>query len=213
MKLHNKIKHLVFFLITVFIVAGCASQQQQEAPPAAAAKVDSGPSASSIAIADAKAAIDKAKSLGYLWRDTEKMLKKAEKLAAEGKEDAAVKEANAARTQAELAIKQYYLEQGTDRSLASSESTSMSYDVIKGDSLWGIAGKPQTYGNPYQWPLIYKTNSDKIKDADLIYPGQQFDINTSPSDVDVNAAVNHAKTRGAWQIGVTEDSDKAYLAK
>jgi nucleoid-associated protein YgaU len=210
MKLHNKMKYLAVVLLPVFFFAGCASQQQQEAPPA---KVDKGPSASSIAIADAKASINKAKSLGYLWRDTEKMLKKAEKLASEGKEDAAVKAANAARTQAELAVKQYYVEQGMDRSLPSNESSSMSYGVIKGDSLWRIAGKQETYANPYQWPLIYKSNSDKIKDADLIYPGQQFDINTSPAGLDVDAAINHAKTRGAWSIGVSEDSDKAYLAK
>ena len=213
MKLHNKIKHLLVLILPIFIFAGCASQQQQEAPPAPAPKVDSGPSASSVAIADAKAAINKAKSVGYLWRDTEKMLKKAEKLASQGKEDEAVKEANAARNQAELAIKQYYLEQGMDRSLASNESTSMTYGVVRGDSLWGIAGKQETYANPYQWPLIYKTNSDKIKDADLIYPGQQFDINTNPGGLEVDAAVNHAKTRGAWQVGTTENSDKNYLAK
>ncbi|NOY65782.1 MAG: LysM peptidoglycan-binding domain-containing protein [Gammaproteobacteria bacterium] len=89
----------------------------------------------------------------------------------------------------------------------------MAYSVIKGDSLWGIAGKDGVYGNPYQWPLIYKANSDKIQDADLIFPGQEFDINTSASDEEASAAVNHAKTRGAWSIGVAEESDKAYLAK
>jgi hypothetical protein len=29
----------------------------------------------------------------------------------------------------------------------------------------------------------------------------------------VDAAVRHAKTRGAWSLGVTEESDKAYLAQ
>lgn len=86
-----------------------------------------------------------------------------------------------------------------------------SYEVNKGDSLWGISDK--SYGNAYKWPLIYKANSDKIKDADLIYPGQVFDIDSNPSDSDSAAAVNHAKTRGAWSIGVTEESDKAYLAQ
>ena len=90
-------------------------------------------------------------------------------------------------------------------------STTTSYEVNKGDHLWGISG--QSYGNPYKWPLIYKANSDKIKDADLIYPGQVFDIDSDPSDADSAAAINHAKTRGSWSIGVTEDSDKAYLAQ
>lgn len=86
-----------------------------------------------------------------------------------------------------------------------------SYEVNQGDHLWGISGK--SYGNPYNWPLIYKANSDKIKDADLIYPGQVLDINSDPSEAESAAAVNHAKTRGSWSIGVTEESDKAYLAQ
>ena len=93
----------------------------------------------------------------------------------------------------------------------SAAAASTSYEVNKGDHLWGISGS--SYGNPYKWPLIYKANSDKIKDADLIYPGQVLDIDSDPSDADSAAAVNHAKTRGSWSIGVTEESDKAYLAK
>ena len=88
---------------------------------------------------------------------------------------------------------------------------STSYEVNKGDHLWGISGK--SYGNPYKWPLIYKANSDKIKDADLIYPGQVLDVESDPSDADSAAAINHAKTRGSWSIGETEASDKAYLAE
>ena len=90
-------------------------------------------------------------------------------------------------------------------------STSTSYEVNQGDHLWGISDS--SYGNPYKWPLIYKANSDKIKDADLIYPGQVLDIDSDASDADSAAAINHAKTRGSWSIGVTEDSDTAYLAQ
>ena len=92
-----------------------------------------------------------------------------------------------------------------------SAASTSSYEVNKGDHLWGISGS--SYGNPYKWPLIYKANSDKIKDADLIYPGQVLDIDSNPSDADSAAAVNHAKSRGSWSIGVTEESDKAYLAQ
>jgi nucleoid-associated protein YgaU len=86
------------------------------------------------------------------------------------------------------------------------------YEVQRGDHLWGIASQPRIYGNPYAWPLIYKANSAKIKDADVIHPGQNFDIHRSASSEDVDAAVRHAKTRGAWKLGVIEDSDKSYLA-
>ena len=91
--------------------------------------------------------------------------------------------------------------------------SSTDYTVQKGDNLWNIAGRADIYGNSYQWPLIYRTNQAKIRDADLIFPGQQFSIDRNPSSSDVSMAVHHAKTRGAWVLGQVEDSDKAYLAK
>ncbi len=87
------------------------------------------------------------------------------------------------------------------------------YEVKRGDHLWGIAAQPRIYGNPYAWPMIYKVNSAKIKDADLIYPGQNFDINRAGSTSEIDAAIRHAKTRGEWKLGVTEASDKAYLSR
>lgn len=86
------------------------------------------------------------------------------------------------------------------------------YTVVKGDCLWCISGKKEIYGNPYQWPIIYKSNSGQIKDADLIYPGQSLTIDRAASAASIEAAIKHAKTRGAWQIGVVEESDKKYLA-
>jgi hypothetical protein len=86
------------------------------------------------------------------------------------------------------------------------------YIVSDGDNLWNIAGQASVYGNPYQWPLIFKNNSAKINDADLIYAGQTFDI-PKASDAEIAAAVEHAKTRGAWVIGESEASDINYLAQ
>lgn len=100
-----------------------------------------------------------------------------------------------------------------DASKAVAKQGNGTYSVVRGDHLWGISGKSIIYGNPYQWPLIYKANRDKIKDADLIEPGQVFSINRSASATDVDAAVRHAKTRGAWKLGVVEESDKQYLAR
>ena len=48
------------------------------------------------------------------------------------------------------------------------------YQVIKGDSLWRIAGR--IYGDPTRWPQIYAANRDRIRDPDLIFPNQQFII-------------------------------------
>ena len=54
-------------------------------------------------------------------------------------------------------------------------------------------------------------NRNQIKDADLIYPGQTFAIDRGASNAEINAAVRHAKTRGAWSVGTVEDSDLSYL--
>ncbi len=86
-----------------------------------------------------------------------------------------------------------------------------SYSVVKGDTLWGIAGKSDIYGNPYEWPLIYKANAAKIHDPDLIYPGQDFSINRQANQAQIDAAVKHAKTRGAWKLGQPTSSDLDYL--
>ena len=50
------------------------------------------------------------------------------------------------------------------------------YAVQRGDTLWGISGREQIYHNPFMWPLIYKANSQQIRDPDLIFPRQIFVI-------------------------------------
>ncbi len=50
----------------------------------------------------------------------------------------------------------------------------ITYEVVKGDHLWGIASKPEVYEDPYMWPRIYRANRDKINDPDLIYPKQML---------------------------------------
>lgn len=52
--------------------------------------------------------------------------------------------------------------------------TSKTYTVVKGDCLWNIAKK--FYGNGSQYTKIASANSDKIKNPNLIYPGQVLTI-------------------------------------
>jgi hypothetical protein len=39
------------------------------------------------------------------------------------------------------------------------------------DCLWNIAGKNEIYGDPFQWPKIWQSNTDVIKNPDIIQPG------------------------------------------
>ncbi len=50
------------------------------------------------------------------------------------------------------------------------------YLVKPGDNLWKIAAKRSVYGDPYKWITIYNANMNKIKEPDLIFPGQLFEI-------------------------------------
>jgi nucleoid-associated protein YgaU len=51
-------------------------------------------------------------------------------------------------------------------------------NIRKRDCLWRIAHK--VYRNARLWPLIYMANRNKIKDPDLIFPGQRFIIPDVP---------------------------------
>jgi nucleoid-associated protein YgaU len=53
-------------------------------------------------------------------------------------------------------------------------TTQRDYTIQSGDSLSKIA--KQFYGNANDWQRIYQANKDKIKDPDMIYPGQKIII-------------------------------------
>lgn len=57
---------------------------------------------------------------------------------------------------------------------APSSTGGKTYTVKSGDSLSKIA--KAEYGDASKWKQIYEANKDKIKNPDLIYPGQEFTI-------------------------------------
>jgi LysM repeat protein len=67
-----------------------------------------------------------------------------------------------------------------------------SYTVVKGNCLWWISEFKQIYNDPFMWPLIFKANRSKIKNANLIYPGQTFEVPRTFALDDVKAARNKA---------------------
>ena len=212
MKTNKFLKNISVVAAVVAIgafTAGCASTQQEQPRKKEShhAAHHKGPSACEKELARAEAARKKAASVGGEWRDIKKIMKKAKKALKGGSESKCLKLASKARRQGELGYAQA-LSQRSQKTAATSV-----YTVSRGDSLWSISGDASVYADPYQWPLIYKANRDQIKDADLIYPGQTLDIDRSASSADIDAAVAHARSRGAWAVGVVEDTDKAYLAR
>ena len=163
-------------------------------------------------IAQEQAAYEDEKFLNSLSDEDREALANAENAINQIKQDEmkTAMEAQAKAAQADMTAPA-----ASSQTLSTTRSTTGSgedtYTVVGGDSLWGIAGKDSVYSNSYQWPLIYKANRSKIKDADLIYPGQNFDIDRGASQAEIDAAVNHAKTRGAWSVGDVEQSDLNYL--
>lgn len=58
----------------------------------------------------------------------------------------------------------------------------LSYTVSAGELLWGIAKRPDVYGDPFLWPLLYQANRDQIKDPRIIYAGQTLTIPRNVSE-------------------------------
>src|SRR3569832_1080129 len=83
---------------------------------------------------------------------------------------------------------------------SSNPTATVTYRSVRGDSLWKIAGRRDVYGNSLWWPLIFAANHDRIKDPDLILPGQVFVIDLHPDDAAVARAVTHAQRRGPWSF-------------
>lgn len=55
-----------------------------------------------------------------------------------------------------------------------------SVTIQPGNTLWGISR--QRYGDGMQYVRIYEANRDRIRDPDLIYPGQIFDLPQTVTD-------------------------------
>lgn len=70
---------------------------------------------------------------------------------------------------------------------------SKAYVVQSGDTLWVISGKPEIYGNPLLWPLIWQSNLQALPNPDRVSAGQTLRIRPNPTVQDVVDAVTYAR--------------------
>lgn len=195
---------LLTALIAVAMTA-CASRQPEPEPPAQTgpsqaeidaqrrAEAEAARRANEAALAEARRLLEQVREHTHLNADQQGRLRQGESAISSGDGRRAVD------TLGPL--------------LSELRAARITYTVVRGDSLWRIAGRAEVYGNPYQWPLIFRNNTDQIRDADLIHPDQRLNIVRHPLRGDVDAAVNHARTRGAWSLGEVEESDRRYLGR
>ena len=212
MKISALTKQLGIAALVLGVAAGCASTQEQQAETCEGISPDV-----QAAIDEARSTNQDARAMGADWRGARKMINQAEAAGEECNDEEAMRLASDAQLMAEESIEAYRRlqeeqeQQQAEEEMMEEEPAMRSYTVRRGDTLWGISGRSVGYNDPYQWPLIYRANKAKIKDADLIYPGQNFQIQADPSASEVDMAVEHARNRGEWELGVAEESDMRYL--
>lgn len=201
MKISAFTKRLGVMALVLGVAYGCATAEEE-------ADVCEGISPEvQAAIDQAQSVNDDARAMGAEWREAQDLIGQAEAAGRDCRDEEALRLAREAEMLAQQAIEAYRAAQADEPM----EPADRSYTVSRGDTLWGISGRSVGYSDPYQWPLIYRANTDVIEDADLIYPGQDLTIEANPSGSAVDAAIEHAKTRGEWSLGRVEDSDRRYL--
>ena len=122
-----------------------------------------------------EAAEAKARAADKKLEEAEAKLKEAEAKLEEAEKEATEADLKAAREERQRRREDWELKRRLRQEAAAKEKEeARTYVVKSGDSLSKIAA--ELLGDGSRWPEIFEANKDKIKDPNLIYPGQEFDI-------------------------------------
>ena len=182
---------LVLCLGFGLIISGCAkkptAELQQAEAALAKAKAAGAQDTASSQYSSAESKLAEAKKLM-----DQGQYKKAKKLLEEATQQAKMAEQTAIAAskpkEAVSATKEAAPAAGTLTKMTKEMSETANHVVVKGECLWKISGYKEIYDDPFQWPLIYSSNKDKIKNPDRIYPKQDFKISHDATADQLKAA-------------------------
>jgi len=171
------------FLLTLFlaVLTGCPKRPL-------VAPIDQARRDAEQAIASATDAINRAREVGADVTEAEALLKEARTAFGDGDYATAISKAREAELSANKAREEALAKarEEAEREAAKEEEIPVEEGALKvyvvgtwerdRDCLWNIAKKPSIYADPWKWKRIYKANTDKIEDPNLIYPGQRLII-------------------------------------
>lgn len=78
----------------------------------------------------------------------------------------------------------------------------MLYRVVRGDSLWRIAARPEIYDNGFLWPLIYTANRDRLSSPSALPLGAELDIPQHPTVAEIYQALERSGGLSTGRVAI-----------